>query len=127
MKNKKRSMSPTKLQVAFWGALVLGAALLISNLGPSEAASGLKNLKDRQPAPDFLLIDSRETQIKLSDYRGKVVPLNSGRHGADPARRRSRDLWNSRASTTAQASPCSVSRWMTIAGNQCGLSWCRRK
>jgi thiol-disulfide isomerase/thioredoxin len=69
-------MPPTKSQVALLGALVIGMALLISNPGSSEATSGLLNVKDRRPVPDFMSKDSKGVQNKLSDYRGKVVLLN---------------------------------------------------
>ncbi len=69
-------MSSMKLEMVLLGTLVLGAVLLIGNHGPALAASGLKNQKDRQAAPDFLLTDSRGSQVRLWDYRGKVVVLN---------------------------------------------------
>lgn len=69
-------MALSKWKVAFAAGLALSAALLISNPGSSEAASGLRSLKDRQPAADFLLKDSHGNQVKLSDYKGKVVLLN---------------------------------------------------
>jgi cytochrome c biogenesis protein CcmG/thiol:disulfide interchange protein DsbE len=65
-----------KLEFVLLGTLALGAVLLIGNPGPALAASGLKNQQDRQAAPDFLLTDSRGSQVRLSDYRGKVVVLN---------------------------------------------------
>jgi peroxiredoxin len=66
-------MPHTKSQIAWFGALVIGMALLIGNPRSSGATSGLMN---RRPAPDFILKDSKEAQIKLSDYKGKVVLLN---------------------------------------------------
>jgi cytochrome c biogenesis protein CcmG/thiol:disulfide interchange protein DsbE len=65
-----------KLEFALLGTLALGAAFLMGNHGPDQAASGLKNHKDRQAAPDFLLTDSTGSQVRLSDYKGKVVLLN---------------------------------------------------
>jgi thiol-disulfide isomerase/thioredoxin len=69
-------MPLTKSQIVVLGALVVGMALLIGHPGSSEANSGLLNLKDRRPAPDFILKDSKGVPIKLSDYKGKVVLLN---------------------------------------------------
>jgi len=69
-------MSSMKLEFVLLGTLALGAALLIPNHGSVQAASALKNRKDRQAAPDFLLTDSRGSQVRLSDYKGKVVVLN---------------------------------------------------
>ena len=63
-------------KIAWFGALVIGMALLIGNPGSPGATSGLMNVKDRLPAPDFILNDSKGAQIKLSDYKGKVVLLN---------------------------------------------------
>lgn len=45
-----------------------------SSHGPETEAS--KSHADRKPAPDFSLKDANGTQVKLSDYRGKVVLLN---------------------------------------------------
>jgi cytochrome c biogenesis protein CcmG/thiol:disulfide interchange protein DsbE len=69
-------MPPTKSQIVVLGVLVVGMALLIGHPGSSEANSGLLNVKDRRPAPDFILKDSKGVPIKLSDYEGKVVLLN---------------------------------------------------
>jgi peroxiredoxin len=69
-------MPSTRSQIVSLGALVIGLALLIVNAGPSAATSGLQNMKDRRPAPDFILKDSKGAQVKLSDYKGKVVLLN---------------------------------------------------
>jgi peroxiredoxin len=40
------------------------------------AADGFAKPDDRRPAPDFLLTDAAGNQVKLSDFRGKVVLLN---------------------------------------------------
>jgi peroxiredoxin len=42
--------------------------------GPVRTA--VKDEKDRKAAPDFTLKDSNGAQVKLSEYRGKVVLLN---------------------------------------------------
>jgi cytochrome c biogenesis protein CcmG/thiol:disulfide interchange protein DsbE len=65
-----------KLKVPLLGALALGAVLLIGNHASASPASALKNQKDRQAVSDFLLTDSHGSQVRLSDYRGKVVVLN---------------------------------------------------
>lgn len=63
-------------------SLVLIAAasvcLLFSCSGPSRPADAAshKLSSDRKPAPDFALKDADGKDVKLSDYRGKVVLLN---------------------------------------------------
>ena len=69
-------MSAGKLGFVLSGGLAMSAALLIINPGASDAASSLKNVQDRRPAPDFLLKDSCGMESRLSDYKGKVVLLN---------------------------------------------------
>ena len=56
--------------------LALVAALLIGNPISSRAASGLTSPKDRKPAPEFNLKDSHGGDVRLSDYKGRVVLLN---------------------------------------------------
>ena len=52
-------------------------ALLYGCSGPvSVKAAGLKPAKDRKPAPSFTLTDSLGKEVKLSDFKGKVVLLN---------------------------------------------------
>lgn len=68
-------MSRGKSSAVYLGLHALTAALLV--ITPEGAlAADLKNVKDRQAAPNFRLTDSQGKQVQLSDYRGKVVLLN---------------------------------------------------
>lgn len=58
---------------AFAG-LVFGVALLC--VGLTEAAPSLLAVAKRTAAPTFTLKDSAGTDVRLSDYKGKVVLLN---------------------------------------------------
>jgi peroxiredoxin len=60
----------------FQGLAIAGvAAYLASSTFYSEEPS-VKEEKDRRKAPEFVLKDSSGQDVKLSDYRGKVVLLN---------------------------------------------------
>lgn len=63
-------------RAAFGSVFAIG--LLVSACSSSEQSvhAAVKAEKDRKTAPDFTLKDSNGTQVKLSDYRGKVVLLN---------------------------------------------------
>jgi cytochrome c biogenesis protein CcmG/thiol:disulfide interchange protein DsbE len=57
------------------GVLLTGSCGLSSSTseGTVEAAG---NVEERKPAPDFTLKDSEGRDVRLSDFRGKVVLLN---------------------------------------------------
>jgi cytochrome c biogenesis protein CcmG/thiol:disulfide interchange protein DsbE len=62
---------------------VLAAVVLVAGScggGPSVASEGTAeasaSVTDRKPAPDFVLQDGEGRDVKLSDFRGKVVLLN---------------------------------------------------
>jgi peroxiredoxin len=65
-----------KMQALSLGILALSAALLIGNHDAAKAAAGIKDIKDRQAAPNFQLTDSNGNWVRLSDFKGKVVLLN---------------------------------------------------
>jgi cytochrome c biogenesis protein CcmG/thiol:disulfide interchange protein DsbE len=57
-------------------AAMLGALIIAYPYRPGVSAA-VKQLKDRRTAPDFTLKDSSRTRdLKLSEYKGRVVLLN---------------------------------------------------
>lgn len=58
-----------------WGALMIGALVITYTWAPSGDKEPLPAEK-RQPAVDFKLTDSNGKEVKLSDYKDKVVLLN---------------------------------------------------
>jgi cytochrome c biogenesis protein CcmG/thiol:disulfide interchange protein DsbE len=50
--------------------------LLLRTMGTAPLAAAVKAGKDRTVAPDFTLQDANGRDIRLADYRGKVVLLN---------------------------------------------------
>jgi len=59
-------------------AALVAAALLTAGCSgsPNSVKAAVKPDHERKPAPDFTLRDSNGSQVKLSDYRGKVVLLD---------------------------------------------------
>ena len=58
-------------------AIALSVVLLLSACsGERPVRAAVKPSKDRNPAPDFTLMDVTGKPVKLSDFKGKVVLLN---------------------------------------------------
>jgi peroxiredoxin len=57
-------------------AIALAVLLASCSRSPSTVRAAVKAEKDRKPAPNFTLKDATGADVKLSDYRGKVVLLN---------------------------------------------------
>jgi cytochrome c biogenesis protein CcmG/thiol:disulfide interchange protein DsbE len=66
-------MSIKRLKFVLALGLVVGLALLINHVGPLTV---IRDLQGRSAAPDFVLTDVDGRQMRLSDYKGKVVLLN---------------------------------------------------
>jgi peroxiredoxin len=65
-------MSPRR----FLAAVSLAVLLAACSRSPSTVRARVKAEKDRKQAPNFTLKDATGAEVKLSDYRGKVVLLN---------------------------------------------------
>lgn len=60
-----------------FGSVLIGVLWVTACGRPSASVhAAMKEERDRKVAPDFNLKDANGTQVKLSDYRGKVVLLN---------------------------------------------------
>ena len=58
-------------------ALTIGTALVLALLAwPVRLPASIKVPKFRKAAPDFALIDSHGTAVRLTDFKGKVVLLD---------------------------------------------------
>jgi peroxiredoxin len=64
------------LRISLVLVLCAAGALLIDAPGPMQAAGGLKPVNERKPAPAFTLKDAAGKNVKLTDYKGRVVLLN---------------------------------------------------
>ena len=56
--------------------LITAFAALVGCVGTTKAVSPVKPESQRKQAPEFNLKDSHGQQVKLSDFKGKVVVLN---------------------------------------------------
>jgi cytochrome c biogenesis protein CcmG/thiol:disulfide interchange protein DsbE len=59
-----------------WGALIVGALAITYTYAPTSGKLPVAAPDARKPAADFKLIDSDGKEVRLSDYKDKVVLLN---------------------------------------------------
>jgi peroxiredoxin len=64
------------LRIALPLSVLLVGILVITQPWSSTGQAELTAAKDRRTAPDFTLADAQGANIRLSDYKGKVVLLN---------------------------------------------------
>lgn len=63
-------------KILAWSALIVGALAITYTYAPTSGKLDLIAPEKRQAATDFKLIDSNGKEVKLSDYKDKVVLLN---------------------------------------------------
>jgi thiol-disulfide isomerase/thioredoxin len=64
------------LRISLLLAIVLAGTLAITYSSSSGVSASVSPMKDRTVAPDFTAEDARGAELKLTDYRGKVVLVN---------------------------------------------------
>src|SRR5262245_11963395 len=57
-------------------AVTMSALIGVSSCAWNTPLKALKPEQSRQRAPEFMLTDASGAQVKLADYKGKVVLLN---------------------------------------------------
>ncbi len=62
--------------IVAWSALIVGALTITYTYAPTSGKLQLIAAEKRAAATDFKLVDSNGKEVKLSDYKDKVVLLN---------------------------------------------------
>src|ERR1700733_14757362 len=66
----------THRKIALCCLFVLPVVSLVGAQAQNTGLAGLRDAKDRSPAPAFRLADPSGKSVRLSDFRGKPVVLN---------------------------------------------------
>ncbi|MBZ5577250.1 MAG: TlpA family protein disulfide reductase [Acidobacteriia bacterium] len=64
------------LRISLLLAILLVGTLAITYSSSPGVSASVSPMKDRKVAPDFTAKDARGAELKLSDYRGRVVLVN---------------------------------------------------